>query len=349
MSGNSKNNKSRKKFKNNTVENLHSKQIASIDKNAHNLEKKKKQLYEYKLKNKNTKNIEQQINDLEFKGTHLDYFDKMGDLIIDYYTERNTPSKIPEKEQNILEIFNQPVTDNTKTSKYLTSYVKRLEGTDIDKYKGNNRMIKCDTCNVEKTYYAIEGSFICDECGDMTDIIIDDDFVIKDISCYHRSGRLKEWLNQFQAKENADITDDVYIAIKNELKKKRISDYSKINRDTIRDILRKLGLTKFYDNIAFIINKLNNIPAPKMTHQQEKVIFNAFDLIEDIWDEVKPSGRKNMISYSYLLHKLCELFEYDEYLPCFPLLKSPDVLRKQDKIWERICKRLNWEYYPSFK
>ena len=339
---------SRNNFKNQTLEKIHKKKIIEISKNENNILKKQKLLHEYKIKNKDTTHIEKQLTELQSKGTKMDYFDKMGDLIIDYYEEKNKEINIHDT-KNILDIFNAPKINESKTNKIYSNYVKRLEGLTIDKYEGKNRIIKCDTCNIEKTYYPSEGSFICDECGDMTDIIIDDDFIIKDISCYHRSGRFKEWLNQFQAKENADIPHEVYQLIIQELKKKRINDYSNLNRDIIREILRKLDYTKYYDNVTFIINKLNNIPPPKISHKLEKKLLSMFEMIENIWNKVKPPGRKNMLSYPYILHKLCELLEYDELLSSFPLLKSPDVLRKQDRIWERICKELNWEFYSSFK
>ena len=31
----------------------------------------------------------------------------------------------------------------------------------------------------------------------------------------------------------------------------------------------------------------------------------------------------------------------------FPLLKSPEKLRAQDMIWEKICRELGWEFIPS--
>jgi len=37
----------------------------------------------------------------------------------------------------------------------------------------------------------------------------------------------------------------------------------------------------------------------------------------------------------------------DEYLECFPLLKSREKLQQQDNIWEKICWDLQWEYIPS--
>ena len=56
---------------------------------------------------------------------------------------------------------------------------------------------------------------------------------------------------------------------------------------------------------------------------------------------------KNFLSYSYVLHKFCELLEFDNLLEYFPLLKSREKLHQQDLIWEKICKDLNWEFIPS--
>lgn len=340
--------KTKKNYKNLTLEKIHRQKMNEYNKNEEKIKKKSKQLEELQLKNKNTTNIEKQLEELKLNGTTMEYFDKVGDLILDYYTEKNS-IKTTEEDTNIIDLFANKDNNDNKTNKLYSSYVKRLEGSNVDKYDGKNRVIKCENCNIEKIYYPTEGSFICEECGDMTDIIIDEDFVIKDISCYHRSGRFKDWLNQFQAKENTDIDDKVYQDIIKELNKKRIKKYNSLNRTQIREILRKLKLTKYYDNVTFIINKLNNIPAPKISHSLEKKLLLMFDMIEDIWSIVKPKNRKNMLSYSYILHKLCELLEEDQLLSSFPLLKSQDVLREQDKIWKRICIKLNWEFYSSFK
>ena len=44
----------------------------------------------------------------------------------------------------------------------------------------------------------------------------------------------------------------------------------------------------------------------------------------------KPKGRKNIISYSYIIYKFCELLELDHLLPFFPLLKSHKKLMEHD-------------------
>ena len=62
---------------------------------------------------------------------------------------------------------------------------------------------------------------------------------------------------------------------------------------------------------------------------------------------VCPKNRKNFLSYSYVLHKFCELLELDDLLVYFPLLKSREKLQQQDRIWEKICRSLQWQYIPS--
>ena len=60
-----------------------------------------------------------------------------------------------------------------------------------------------------------------------------------------------------------------------------------------------------------------------------------------------PVNRKNFLSYSYVLHKFCELLELDHLLEHFPLLKSREKLQQQDRIWEKMCNTLQWQYIPS--
>ena len=60
-----------------------------------------------------------------------------------------------------------------------------------------------------------------------------------------------------------------------------------------------------------------------------------------------PPERKNFLSYSYVLHKFCELLEYDNLLCYFSLLKSREKLQEQDKIWKKICEKLGWHFIKS--
>ena len=41
--------------------------------------------------------------------------------------------------------------------------------------------------------------------------------------------------------------------------------------------------------------------------------------------------------------------ELDDLLEHLPMLKSPQKLMEQDAIWQKFCKYLKWEFYPTFK
>ena len=72
-----------------------------------------------------------------------------------------------------------------------------------------------------------------------------------------------------------------------------------------------------------------------------------FKDIQKPFDEHCPTERKNFLSYSFVLFKMCELLGEDEYLQFFPLLKSKEKLYSQDVIWKKICATLRWEFIPT--
>jgi hypothetical protein len=84
-----------------------------------------------------------------------------------------------------------------------------------------------------------------------------------------------------------------------------------------------------------------------MTREVEEKFREMFKLCQEPFNIHSPKDRKNFLSYSYTLHKFCELLELYDFLPCFPLLKSTEKLKEQDKIWKKICEYLNWQFIPS--
>ena len=86
---------------------------------------------------------------------------------------------------------------------------------------------------------------------------------------------------------------------------------------------------------------------PKMPQVLEERLRIMFKEIQEPFDKHCPEERKNFLSYSYVLYKFCELLGEDDFLQCFPLLKSKDKLYQQDLIWKLICKELKWEYIPT--
>jgi hypothetical protein len=158
---------------------------------------------------------------------------------------------------------------------------------------------------------------------------------------------LNEMMNQAQAKESTEIPDNVYNLILTEISKIKIDNLADLSPKKMRDILKKLRLNSYYEHIPHIINKLNGIPPPTMCREVEERIRCMFKEMEPLFIKYRPHGRKNFLSYNYVMYKCCELLELDEYLECFTLLKARDKLKLQDDIWEKICGDLRWEFIKT--
>lgn len=115
----------------------------------------------------------------------------------------------------------------------------------------------------------------------------------------------------------------------------------------MKKILKKLQLTQYYEHTTYIISKLSGIPPPTISRETEEKIRLMFRQIQPPFEKHCPKDRTNFLSYSYVLHKFFQLLELDDFVKYFSLLKNREKLKHQDKIWEKICGDLNWDYYPS--
>jgi hypothetical protein len=284
----------------------------------------------------------------------MDYYDKTGDLIIQYYELRDDNKTQLKQTRNIMDflckkkIDKPPDTDDNRAELF-EKYWKRIEGVRINCDDGTKRIKYCNECNIEKILDYGVSAYICQCCGDVEEIILDEDNQIKDYSPYRRINHFREWLNQFQAKQSPEIPEEVYKDIIIELNKNRISNFEDLNKLKMKSILKKLGYNIYYEHIHYIINKLSNLPPPKITRDMEKIFIKMFTMIEVPWELYKQKDRKNFLSYSYVLYKFCELLELDHLLDCFTLYKDPNKLMENDDIWKKICIYLKWEFISSFK
>tara|TARA_B100000029_G_scaffold20957_1_gene21242 strand:+ start:18 stop:722 length:705 start_codon:yes stop_codon:yes gene_type:complete len=212
----------------------------------------------------------------------------------------------------------------------------------------------CDKCHVEMQVHQSSGVIICPLCGYLESILIDSDKPSykeppKEMTtfAYKRINHFNEWLAQFQAKETTEIPEDVYDEILVEIKKERILNMADLTPKKLRLILRKIKKNKYYEHIPHIINQLNGLPPPVISNEVEEVLRRMFKEIQVPFQKYCPKGRKNFLSYAYVLYKFFELLEMDEYLNCFSLLKSRDKLHQQDVIWKKICEECRFEFIPS--
>lgn len=334
--------------------------------------------------NDELKDLEKQIKEIKEGKEEKKYLLNTGHLLFDYYKNIDNISKgnininknikienKNNKKNSVLDFFNgskikytnSEEQDLTEKSIFLTKDVivdKYLSFVDKNYIRNveNEEFTNIDICNVCKKEKNIifhkEGITVCKECGETQNIIVHSDKPSykdppREISyfAYKRINHFNEWLAQFQAKESTDIPEEVYNKILLEIKKERIENMANLTPSKLREILKKLKLNKYYEHVPHIISRLNGVPAPVMSHETEERLRVMFKEIQNPFIKHCPKDRKNFLSYSYVLHKFVQLLDLDEFLPCFPLLKSREKLHQQDKIWKKICKDLRWEFIKS--
>tara|TARA_B100000927_G_scaffold288315_1_gene282714 strand:- start:554 stop:1687 length:1134 start_codon:yes stop_codon:yes gene_type:complete len=214
----------------------------------------------------------------------------------------------------------------------------------------------CEVCNKgELIPQDEEGILICnnDKCGNYVSYIVDSSKPANkeppsevSYTAYIRLNHFKEILSQFQAKETTQIPPEVIQSIKDRIKKERITDYKEINYDKMREILRKLGLNKYFEHIQYI-NSTLGIKPPIMNEELHETLCVLFIEIQKPWAIHCPANRTNFFNYTYTLYQLCTLLDQVQYLPYIPMMKDREKQLDQDMIWKKVCEDLDWEFFPT--
>ena len=323
------------------------------------------------------KTLQKEIQKRKGNNEIFDYFLNTGELLYQYYdiqdrinsgaegslrtsTYKSKPGDImsslqsaatvdEKKEQNVL-------VPGLRRDKLLEKYLQKM---DPEHARSTTEVLndpygECEECQTEMIFSQNEALFTCPKCGYQEFVLIDSDKPSykdppREVSyyAYKRINHFNEWLAQFQAKESTEIPQCVYNEIVAELKKERISEYRSLKPSKIKEILRKIHYNKYYEHVPHILNRLNGQNAPVMPREIEEKLRYMFKEIQPSFQKHCPKGRSNFLSYSYVLYKFCELLDLDEYLPSFPLLKNRDKLYVQDKIWQKICQDLEWQFIRS--
>lgn len=331
------------------------------------------------------KELKGKIDGVDQKNALYDYFLDTGDLLFQYYDiqdrinrgadnivnvgDRARPGSVFEALENasrqdisgsrilgnIIVQARESGGDTLRRDALLDQYLQRMDPhyNRPSIHALNDTSFVCDACGEDMKVSVNDATVSCPECGFHKLILMDSDKPSykdppREVSyyAYKRINHFNEWLAQFQAKESTEIPEEVFDNIQAQIKKERIQP-SSLNRSKIREILKKLKYNSYYEHVPHILSRLNGHTAPVMDRETEEKLRYLFKEIQPSFQKHCPAERSNFLSYSYVLYKLCELLELDDFLHCFPLLKNRDKLYAQDKIWEKICKDLQWEFIRS--
>ena len=326
----------------------------------------KNQFDEYMNMKDNIKDIQQRIKKL--KREKKTYLLNNSRFIFDYFEQKQQISASTDQYGStdaLNSFFKIKLDDNNKDgtiNKYTQSKINTQqywrnvtnEFTNSQDYYIESDT--CEFCNIgEMIPQDEEGILICnnDKCGKFITYIVDsskpnnkDPPNEVSYTAYIRLNHFKEILSQFQAKETTLIPDEVIDAIKARIKKERITDLSELNYDKMRELLRKLGLNKYFEHIQYI-NSLFGIKPPVMNEELHETLCVLFIEIQKPWAVHCPANRTNFFNYTYTLHQLCVLLDQTQYLPYIPMMKDREKQLEQDMIWKKVCQDLDWEFFAS--
>ena len=288
-----------------------------------------------------------------------DYYMKNMDILMDYYNRPDataTAIQSPKDASTFMKFFAAAVpSESAGASKkqMFDEYVARMKLSNNP--EATQLMTEhCVGCNVAREEISSEGILVCPKCGSEEYSLVVSDFPSfrdppkeRNNYAYKKINHLNEILNQFQAKESTMIPEEVMNEVVLEIRKRRINNIADLTEKEIREILKKLGRSKYYEHAAHILSRLNGNPPPTITPEIEEKIRAMFQEIQAPFLLYCPNDRTNFLSYSYILYKFFELLDLDEYKVYFPLLKSRDRLIAHDHIWQKICDYLKWEFIRS--
>jgi hypothetical protein len=282
-----------------------------------------------------------------------DYMARTAPFIREYHQEAKTESVT--KTVGNIKITSQK---GIQRQDIYNSYLADVEGVhqSVKPRDGLKYFTACQNCGAKYSliFDEVLSEDVCIECG-MAEHVQGDEVGFKEeqemekhvVYSYKRENHFNEWVSQFQAKESTSVPPDVIDQLRAEFKKQKIKDLSEITHEKVKALLKKLNKSKYYEHAPYITTILNGIQPPTMPQALEEKLRLMFYQIQKPFEKHRPKDRKNFLSYSYTLYKLCELLGEDDYLPCFPLLKSKEKLYKQDEMWRGICQELRWQFIKT--
>jgi hypothetical protein len=163
---------------------------------------------------------------------------------------------------------------------------------------------------------------------------------------YERISHFKEFIARLEGSERTEIPQIVVHTLLQQCMIHRIDPLREPERVTytfVRTALQRTGYCQFFENSTQLISLLTKRQPRRFLQEEKDLLTSIFREIQAPFEKHK-GKRKNFLSYSFTLYKICELLGMREMLPYLPLLKAPSNLLAADLLWEKICNDLQYEF-----
>lgn len=213
---------------------------------------------------------------------------------------------------------------------------------------------KCRKCNTDTIIIYNESIITCPKCGESEEIFIESDmpsqretFAEKPKYPYKKLGHCIEKLNQFLCKGTANIPPEVFTKLNDEIEKNNMTN-EEVTITFLETMLKKHRLSEYYENIMYIYSKITGKPPQHISRDEYDLVLKMFKEAEEVYElKYKPATRNNFLKYTFVLNKIFLTIGRPDIAEHFKLLKSPEKLKQQERIWQKICNDLGWKYHSS--
>lgn len=200
---------------------------------------------------------------------------------------------------------------------------------------------------------------ICSECG-MEINIVDDTPNFKDTDrinlatkyVYTREGHFNDAMRFTEGIQKVDQEKiaKVLKILKKEIKRYGLTtDRGKPNSVTKKHVytfLSEQRLNKHYNDLNLLYFRLTGVKCPEISSMREELL-DDFKEISPVIDKVKPVGRINSLTVSYILYKLMKRRGFDVSLDDLFILKTKAKLDEHEETMKLAYEELGWTWYPS--
>ena len=113
---------------------------------------------------------------------------------------------------------------------------------------------------------------------------------------YHRLDHFKEVLGQFQGREGKTMPPEILHQIKDEL---RI--VNEVTASDVKKAMRKLKLTKYIENLYFILFAVTGKQPPCVKRETKDKIIRTFKMLDRVWYTIEKDRRRSFLNYYFFL------------------------------------------------
>lgn len=153
----------------------------------------------------------------------------------------------------------------------------------------------------------------------------------------------RSWLRRLQGKERNRVTKDIINAVKHRIQSQNNTGIYYWN---VRNSLKALGMQKYYPHCVFIMSEIRGKPLFNLSRDQENRLVEMFLQLQNVFSALQQK-RVNMLSYPFVIKKLCELKGWHKLSKVIPTLKSHTRIMLQDNMWRIVCQQKGWKFKPT--